>query len=51
MEHGGINQIDTTDLESALRRIRAQAARENIRVTRHAQQEMVEEDILYRAPD
>jgi len=47
IEQGGINQIDTTDLESALRRIRTQAATENIRITQHAQQEMVEEDITF----
>jgi hypothetical protein len=34
-----------TDLEAILERIYAQAATENIRITQHAQQEMVEEDI------
>jgi hypothetical protein len=35
-----------TDLGMVLERIRAQAAVENIRVTQHAQQEMVEEDVV-----
>jgi hypothetical protein len=37
--------MDVTDLEAVLKRIRAQAHVENIRVTQHAQQEMVEENI------
>lgn len=36
---------DAASLEATLERIRAQAARENIRITQHAQQEMVEESI------
>lgn len=32
-------------MDGELRQIRAQAAKENIRVTQHAQQEMVEENI------
>jgi hypothetical protein len=39
-------EIDVTDLETVLEQIRAQADVENIRVTQHAQQEMVEEDII-----
>src|SRR5262245_14978287 len=37
--------LDVTDLEAVLERIRAQAVAENVRVTQHAQQEAVEEDI------
>ncbi len=37
--------LDVTDLEAILEQIRVQAAAENIRITQHAQQEMVEEDI------
>lgn len=33
------------NLKAALEQIRAQAEVENIRVTQHAQQEMIEEDI------
>jgi hypothetical protein len=33
-------------LEAVLERIRAQAEAEDIRITQHAQQEMVEEDII-----
>jgi len=40
------NEVDVNDLEATLERIRAQAAAENIRITQHAQQEMVEEDII-----
>ncbi len=36
---------DVTDLDALLERIRSQVAKENIRVTQHAQQEMAEEDI------
>jgi len=36
---------DAANLEARLERIRAQAVRENIRITQHAQQEMVEESI------
>lgn len=38
-------ELDTRDLEAVLRRIRTQGAEENIRITQHAQQEMVEEGI------
>ena len=37
--------LDVTNLEAILEQIRVQAAAENIRITQHAQQEMVEEDI------
>ena len=40
-----MNKVDVTDFEGALKRIRAQAAAENIRITQHGQQGMVEEDI------
>lgn len=40
-----MGQADVTDFEAVLKRIRIQAAEENIRVTQHAQQEMVEEEI------
>jgi hypothetical protein len=40
-----MREFDVTNLEAALERIYAQAATENIRITQHAQQEMVEEDI------
>ena len=33
--------------DAILQRIRAQAKKENVRVTQHAQQEMVEEDITF----
>ena len=46
MESNGMNEVDVTDLEAVLERIRAQTEVENIRVTQHAQQEMVEEDIM-----
>lgn len=36
---------DVTDFEAVLKRIHAQADEENIRITQHAHQEMVEEDI------
>ena len=38
--------FDPSDDEAALERIRSQAAQQNFRVTQHAQQEMVEEDIV-----
>ena len=41
----GLNEVDVNDVEAAFERIRAQAAAEDIRITQHAQQEMVEEDI------
>ena len=40
-----MDEIDVTDVEAVLKRIRTQAAAESIRITQHAQQEMVEEDI------
>jgi Domain of unknown function (DUF4258) len=40
-----MHEFDATNLEVILERIYAQAATENIRITQHAQQEMVEEDI------
>jgi hypothetical protein len=40
-----MHEFDLTNLEAVLERIYAQAATENIRITQHAQQEMVEEDI------
>ena len=40
-----MSEIDITDVKAVLRRIRVQAAAENIRITQHAQREMVEEDI------
>ncbi len=40
-----MNEVDVTGLKSVLERMRAQVDIENIRVTQHAQQEMVEEDI------
>ena len=46
MESNDKNEVDATDLEAALKRIRAQAEAENIRITQHAQQEMVEENII-----
>jgi len=46
LESNGMNEVDVTDLEAVLERIRAQTEVENIRVTQHAQQEMVEEDIM-----
>ncbi|MBU0703503.1 MAG: DUF4258 domain-containing protein, partial [Chloroflexi bacterium] len=48
----GINEVgksvvvDVTDWKVVLERIRAQAGAENIRITQHAQQEMVEENIV-----
>jgi hypothetical protein len=41
-----VQEVDVTDWEAVLERIRAQADVENIRITQHAQQEMVEEDII-----
>jgi hypothetical protein len=40
-----MNESNEIDLEAMLERIRTQAAAEDIRITQHAQQEMVEEDI------
>jgi hypothetical protein len=42
-----MDEIDITDVEAVLRRIRVQAAAGNIRITQHAQREMVEEDITF----
>lgn len=41
-----MDEFDPTDLEAILNQIRQQASTENYRVTQHAQQEMVEEDVL-----
>ena len=40
-----MSEVDATDLKAVLEQIRAQADSENLRITQHAQQEMVEEDI------
>ena len=40
-----MDKVDPANLEAILERIRAQAGAENIRITQHAQQEMVEENI------
>jgi hypothetical protein len=40
-----MSEIDVTDLEVVLKRIRTQAEAEDLRVTQHAQQEMAEENI------
>jgi hypothetical protein len=40
-----MNDVGVNDLDAMLVRIRAQANAENIRITQHAQQEMVEENI------
>ncbi len=42
-----MNAIDVTDLEAALERVHAQACFENVRITEHAHQEMVEESITF----
>ena len=39
------NKIDLNNLTIVLKRIHSQATAENVRITQHAQQEMVEEDI------
>ena len=41
-----MNETHASNAEVMLTRIRAQAAAENVRVTQHAQQEMIEENIL-----
>lgn len=46
MELNGMGEIDVTNLEVVLKRIRALADLENIRITQHAQQEMVEDEII-----
>jgi hypothetical protein len=40
-----MSESAATDLEAVLGRIQVQAASERLRITQHAQQEMVEEDI------
>ena len=40
-----MEEIDATDLQGVLRRILAQVEAENIRITQHSHQEMVEEGI------
>jgi hypothetical protein len=40
-----MNEVDVTNLEVVLERIRTQADADNVRITQHAQQEMVEEEI------
>ena len=46
MELNGMDEIDVTNLEVVLKRIRTLADLENIRITQHAQQEMVEDEII-----
>lgn len=41
-----MNEFDSADLDVVLKRIRTLADTGNIRITQHAQQEMVEEEIL-----
>lgn len=41
-----MDEFDANDLEEITARIQTQAGEEKFRVTQHAQQEMVEEDIL-----
>ncbi|MSS73778.1 MAG: DUF4258 domain-containing protein [Candidatus Latescibacteria bacterium] len=41
-----MDEFNITDLEAVLERIRAQVDEENFRLTPHAQQEMVEENII-----
>ena len=41
-----MSEFNVINLEAVLERIRAQAEAEDIRITQHAQQEMVEEDII-----
>lgn len=40
-----MTEFDVTDVKAALERIRAQAQAENVRITIHAQQEMVDETV------
>jgi len=40
-----MSEFDAVSQDTVLERIRAQAATENVRITPHAQQELVEEDI------
>ena len=44
MGYGDKSDFDVNDLEVVLKRIVAQAGAEKIRITQHAQQEMVEDD-------
>ena len=45
MRNSSNEESDSVNLEVVLERLRAHAAQENIPVTQHAQQEMVEEEI------
>jgi len=47
VEPKGINKAEALDLEAILEQIRVQAEAENIRITQHAHQEMVEENITF----
>ena len=42
-----MNEVGAIDLKTVLKRIRVQVDKESIRITQHAQQEMVEEDIRF----
>jgi len=42
-----MNELDFDNLAPILARIRMQCAKENVRITQHAQQEMIEEDITF----
>jgi len=42
-----MNEADISDVGTVIERIRAQAIAENLRITQHAQQEMVEENIIF----
>ena len=41
-----MNETNIVNVKVMLKQIRVQAAAENVRVTQHAQQEMIEENIL-----
>lgn len=41
-----MNETNIADVKVLLKRIRVQTAAENVRITQHAQQEMIEENIL-----
>jgi len=41
-----MNETNVADVKVMLKRIRVQTAAENVRVTQHAQQEMIEENVL-----
>ena len=43
---GKMNETNIADAKVMLKRIRVQTAAENVRVTQHAQQEMIEENVL-----